>query len=188
MRKKIHPKNIYLNSKKNKEDLQALFKQKIIKPNKKLDQRSYSCQEIDYSHVKELIPGKSVDYPFTQYDNIFNFLYKSPMLYTRILIAIDKIHHQYGYLVPIKPSELAQNVGFPLQIIEKCLHTFYRKGILYLYKNNIIRLNKNIIKKYILEQMLYRHPSKTPQKPLGYKSIKPLSTSTKSTKIKDEEK
>jgi hypothetical protein len=156
------------NSKKSVEDIRLFKKEKILIPDKKPDR-----QGMNYTSVYKKNPEKDPGYNWHEYDNIFQFLYKMPMLYTKVLREIDNIHNEYGYLTPIIFQTIAKKLNMPVAIILDIIHTFRRKRIVFLYKHNIIRLHKLLIKKKIINQMEYRHPSIARSKGLGYKQLKP---------------
>jgi len=154
---------------KNSKDLKAFTGKRPIFVDRKFDRKN-----MDYSSIKKKYSKNSLDpeYIFHEYDNIFNFLYKMPLLYTRVINEIDKIHDKYGYLAPIDLKIIAKNLNFPEVIIKDIIHTLRRKGMIFYYEHNIVRIHKIIRKYHILTMMVVRHPSVAENKGLGYKQLK----------------
>ena len=165
------------NSKKKKEDLQAILEQEVLQPGKKEERKS-----VDYTDIRKAQRCNSKDpkYGWHAYDNTFKFLYNMPIQYTKILKEINDVHNEFGYLTPIVFQEIAKKLNMPLAIVWDIIYTFRRKKILFLYKHNVVRLNHLLTGRHIIDMMLKRHPSVASHKGLGYKpKSAPLKSASK---------
>jgi len=125
----------------------------------------YKPFDQDYAHKRA--------YKYFLYDEIFNFLYKAPFLYSQVLDFVLKIHDEFGLLTPI-PDDLIFAQDFaPVPIVRDVLYTLQRRKILLKKEGengaHLYLINKYVIIHNIIDQMMYRHPSITRNKPLGYK-------------------
>ena len=145
-------------SKKTKDDLRLIKSQRIINPDKALDLRFLNYDAIKF---RNRLSSKI-------YDDVFTFLYESEYYYSKILNYIDSLHQEYGYITPIPYGLVARVVGITTEEATIAIHHMRRKGIILEYKSGIMRLRCINATNKVYKRILSRHPSITPDKPLGY--------------------
>ena len=156
--------------KKTLEDIEFVKGLKRSEPDRKFDRPGEFYSKINY--LSEDVPK---GYMYGKYDNCFLFLYNRPFIFTKVLLYIEKMHEDYGYMCPITPSVMAKKLKVPLDTISNVIHTLQRCNVLFIYPHNMMLIYRLFITKNILKQMEFRHPSISNNKPLRYKQIKPAS-------------